>query len=62
MPPYLILVCLAKSAALSMLASIRELVRKAAKLAVYDEMRINAKKNHIDSATRVEAALNDGVK
>lgn len=55
--PYLILVCLAKSSALSMGESIRSTVRKAAKLAVYDEIIINVKNHHIPATIRVETAL-----
>lgn len=58
--PYLILLCLAKSSALSMLASIRSIVRKAAKLAVYEEMTIKAKNHHNPAVSRVEIALCEG--
>ena len=39
--PYLILVCLTRSSALSMGVSIRSTVRKAARLAVYVEMMMS---------------------
>lgn len=55
--PYLILFCLAKSSALLILSSIRSLVRKAAKLAVYDEMTISAKNHHKPVVKRVDIAL-----
>ena len=45
MVPYLISVCLARSSALSMGECIRSTVRKAAKLAVYEDMMIRVK-NH----------------
>lgn len=56
--PYLILLCFARSSALSMVASIRSIVKKAAKLAVYDDNIINAKNHHIPATSRVETALN----
>lgn len=55
--PYFILLCLAKSSALSILASIRSIVRKAAKFAVYDEITIRAKNHHKPAVRRVETAL-----
>lgn len=55
--PYLILVCLAKSSALSMGESIRSTVRKAAKLAVYDEIMINVKNHQMPATILVETAL-----
>lgn len=55
--PYLILLCLAKSSALSILASIRVIVKKAAKFAVYEEITISAKNHHRPAASRVETAL-----
>lgn len=45
--PYLILVCFAKSSALSIGLSIRSTVKKAARLAVYDEIIISVKNHHI---------------
>lgn len=59
--PYLILLCLARSSALSILASIRSIVKKAAKLAVYDEITISAKNHQIPAASRVETALKNKV-
>lgn len=55
--PYLILVCLAKSSALSIGESILSTVRKAAKLAVYDEIIINVKNHHIPATILVDTAL-----
>lgn len=40
-----------------MVAPMRDIVRNAAKLAVYEEMMMSAKKNHKLRAIRVEAAL-----
>lgn len=40
-----------------MLASMRSMVKKAARLAVYEEMTISAKNHHIPAANRVETAL-----
>lgn len=54
--PYLIFVCAAKSSAFSIGVSILLVVRTAAKLAVYDEMRISAKNHQIPVSNRVEAA------
>lgn len=55
--PYFILVCLARSSALSMGESMRSTVRKAAKLAVYEEIIIRVKNHHIPATMRVETAL-----
>ena len=44
--PYLISVCLARSSADSIGDCIRSAVRKAARLAVYEEMRISVKNHH----------------
>lgn len=55
--PYLILVCLARSSALSMGESMRSTVRKAARLAVYEEIMIRVKNHHIPATIRVETAL-----
>ena len=55
--PYLILVCLAKSSAEEMGESIRSTVRKAAKLAVYEEIMIKVKNHHRPATIRVEVAL-----
>lgn len=63
--PYLILVCLAKSSALSIGESIRSTVRKAARLAVYEEIMIKVKNHHIPATILVETALEgrtDGTK
>lgn len=50
--PYLILVCLAKSSADSMGESIRSTVRKAARLAVYEEIMIKVKNHHMPGGGR----------
>lgn len=55
--PYSILVCLAKSSAESIGESILSTVRKAAKLAVYEEIMINVKNHHIPPTILVERAL-----
>jgi hypothetical protein len=55
--PYLILVCLARSSALSIGESILSTVKKAAKLAVYDDIMIRVKNHHIPATMRVETAL-----
>lgn len=55
--PYLILVCLARSSALSIGESIRSTVRKAAKLAVYEDIMIKVKNHHMPATIRVETAL-----
>lgn len=55
--PYSILVCFAKSSAESMGDSMRSTVRKAAKLAVYEEMMISVKNHHIPPTILVERAL-----
>lgn len=55
--PYLIFVCFAKSSALSIGESIRSTVRKAAKLAVYDDIMINVKNHHIPATILVDKAL-----
>lgn len=49
--PYLIFVCFDKSSALSMGESILSTVRKAARLAVYDDIMINVKNHHIPATT-----------
>lgn len=49
--PYLILVCLARSSALSMGLSIRSTVKNAARLAVYDEIMMSVKNHHIPIQT-----------
>ncbi len=55
--PYLTLVCLARSSALLMAPSILAAVRKAAKLAVYEEIMMRVKNHHIPATMRVEMAL-----
>lgn len=55
--PYSILVCLAKSSAESIGDSIRSTVRKAAKLAVYEEMMISVKNHQMPPTILVESAL-----
>lgn len=55
--PYSILVCLAKSSAESMGESILSTVRKAARLAVYEEIMINVKNHQIPPTILVERAL-----
>lgn len=55
--PYLILLCLAKSSALPMVTSMRSIVRKAARLAVYEDNIIRAKNHHMPVTRRVETAL-----
>lgn len=49
--PYLIFVCFDKSSALSMGESIRSTVRKAARLAVYDDIMIKVKNHQIPATT-----------
>ena len=55
--PYLIFVCLAKSSAEEMGESIALTVRKAAKLAVYEEIMINVKNHQSPATMRVDVAL-----
>lgn len=55
--PYLILVCFARSSALSIGESIRSTVRNAAKLAVYEDIIINVKNHHMPATILVETAL-----
>lgn len=55
--PYSILVCLAKSSAESIGESILSTVRKAARLAVYEEIMISVKNHHIPPTILVERAL-----
>ncbi|CAH1993014.1 unnamed protein product [Acanthoscelides obtectus] len=55
--PYLIFVCLARSSALSIGESIRSTVRKAARLAVYDEIMMSVKNHHIPATILVDTAL-----
>ena len=54
--PYLILVCLAKSSALSIGDSIFVMVKNAAKLAVYEDIMIRVKNHHRQATIRVEIA------
>lgn len=55
--PYSILVCFAKSSAESIGESILSTVRKAARLAVYEEIMISVKNHHIPPTILVERAL-----
>lgn len=55
--PYLILVCLARSSALSIGDSIRSTVKKAARFAVYEDIMIRVKNHHIPATIRVDTAL-----
>jgi hypothetical protein len=55
--PYLIFVCLAKSSTEEIGDSTRSIVRKAAKLAVYDEIIIIVKNHQMPATIRVEVAL-----
>merc|ERR1719209_1368091 len=52
--PYLILVCLARSSADSMGDSILSTVRKAARLAVYEEVTTRMNSHHIVAMIRVD--------
>ena len=54
--PYLISVCLLKSSAFSIGFCIRWTVRNAAKLAVYDEIKIRVKKAHTQLIKRTDGA------
>ena len=55
--PYLILVCLARSSADSMGDSILSTVRKAARLAVYEEVTTRMNSHHIVAMMRVDTDL-----
>lgn len=55
--PYAISVCLARSSALSMGETIRSTVRKAARLAVYDDIMIRVKNHHTPPTMRPERDL-----
>lgn len=55
--PYSILVCLARSSAESMGDSMRSTVRKAARLAVYEEMMMSVKNHQMPPMMRVDRAL-----
>ena len=54
--PYLIAVCLARSSALSIGDSILSTVKKAAKLAVYEEIMMSVKNHHKQATIRVDIA------
>lgn len=56
--PYAISVCLARSSALSMGETIRSTVKKAARLAVYDEIMMSVKNHHTPPTMRPERDLN----
>ena len=55
--PYLIVLCLDKSSADSIGDSMRSTVRKAARLAVYEEIMIKVKNHHIPATILVDTAL-----
>ena len=55
--PYWILFCEARSSTLSMGVIMRSTVRKAAKLAVYEEMRISVKNHQMAPIIRVDVAF-----
>ena len=55
--PYLMVCCFERSSADSMGDTIRSTVRKAARLAVYEEIMIRVKNHHIPATIRVEIAL-----
>ena len=57
--PYLILVCEARSAADEMGVSIRSMVRKAARLAVYEEIMIRVKNHQKEATKRDDTALTE---
>ena len=54
--PYAMSVCLDRSSADSIGATIRSIVRKAARFAVYDEMMMRVKNHQVPPTTRVETA------
>jgi len=54
--PYAMSVCLDRSSADSMGETILSIVRKAARLAVYDEMMISVKNHQVPPTTRVDTA------
>lgn len=56
--PYAISVCFARSSALSMGETIRSTVKKAARLAVYDEIMISVKNHQTPPTMRPERDLN----
>ena len=58
--PYLIVVCFARSSADLMGVSMRPAVRKAARLAVYDEIMMSVNTHHQAATMRVETALTPG--
>ncbi len=55
--PYLMVICFARSSADVIGESMRLTVKKAAKLAVYDEIMINVKNHHKPATMRVDVAL-----
>ncbi len=57
MVPYLIAVCWARSSAFSMGDTILSTVRKAARLAVYEDMMISVKNHQIPLTILVDTAL-----
>lgn len=57
--PYLIVCCLERSSAEVMGESIRSTVKKAARLAVYEEIMIRVKNHHMPATILVEMALNE---
>lgn len=57
--PYCTSVCMARSSGELIGVTIRSTVRKAARLAVYEEMSIRVKKNHEAAAIRPDTDLGD---
>lgn len=57
MQPYCTLVCAARSLASWIRSLARLSVRKAARLAVYDEIMMSTKNHHMPATMRVDAAL-----
>lgn len=55
--PYLMVVCLARSSALSMVGPMRSIVRNAAKLAVYEAHMIKEKNHHMPAIILVDIPL-----
>ena len=60
--PYSIAVCLAKSSAPDIGEAILSIVRKAARLAVYDEMMMRVKNHHTAPTIRPENCLQIGLR
>jgi len=60
--PYCMTVCLAKSSTFEIAGAIRDRVREAAKLAVYEDIMIRVKNQQILAKVRVESALNSDEK